>query len=555
MKSQQFESVPTPAPSATPLPPNNLVIEELRTTVRQYLSERFSRFLRLLPGTLSHSGHSVAERQMRHELATAIPVNAYYWLNTFLAEVDARLLGRHVVANAHDGLSSGTEETVALANLELRAEALHSRLIGELDAHLNRVGKALHAPLYGKALAPAGLYRALTDSAEAIEWPAAQRGLLFEKFDELVVTPLASLYRDLLEILQRPGLEEQLVAAAAAPAPQPMFAHQPAGAVIPSTVDKTPAAMPATAPMAPSVPSAHRPLTVDDKTRRMLQAHAQQASNDQYNDGSLAAELLALADRKPLPGTENDQTWAPLQRMSLAGQFLNEAVSDPVIPEPLRAQHEAMRFPLMKSALADQSFFTAVTHPLRSLVNELMLKSATSRITGSAETRRVAELLQQVLVQFDLAPDFVRQAMQTAQAIDETHVRTFFELQKQQAQQRREVVINEAKRLVIRELELHTFGRDIPESVVRFLNTAWGPLLAKRLLLNGVNHPQWKSAVGLMQQLLDHLDARPYGDPPSIAWPDLLGFLRQELMAAGSSDAQVRAAIAPLETAQRSSRK
>lgn len=546
MKSQGFETVATPKGSNDSVPSGGVATEELRRVVRHSLSEMFSRFLRQLPGALNNSGHSAAERQLRQELATEIPVNAHYWLTTFVAEVDARLLGRQVVANPTNSLASGTEETVALANLELRGEALHNRLFTEFDTQLNRVAKIVRLPFYSKALAPAGLYRALLDSADAIEWPVAQRRVLFEKFDELVITPLAPLYRALLDVLQRQGNEPPATAAPASVDD----AFEPGTATLPMPHRIDAVASPAPT-LKPTPTPTQRPLTVDEKTRSMLQAQAQQASNDSYNDGSLAVDLLALVDRKPLPGTENDQTWAPLQRMSLAGQFLNDAVSDPVIPEALRSQHEAMRFPLMKSALADQSFFTAVTHPLRSLVNELMLKSATSRVTGNTETRRVSELLQQVLVQFDLAPDFVRQAMQTAQAIDEVHVRNFFELQKQQALQRREVVISEAKRLVIRELELHTFGREIPESVIRFLNTVWGPLLAKRLLINGVNHPQWKNAVGLMQQLLDHLDARPYGDPPSIAWPDLLDSLRHELTAAGLSTAQISAAMTPLEAAHR----
>src|SRR6185503_7208550 len=160
---------------------------------------------------------------------------------------------------------------------------------------------------------------------------------------------------------------------------------------------------------------------------------------------------------------------------------------------------------------------TSKTHPLGSLIHELLLKSATSRVTGNVETRRMAELLQQVLVQFDLARDFV---------------------------------IAEAKRVVVRELEQATFGRNIPAPAIRFLNQAWGPLLTKRLLQHGAHSQQWKTALDQMDKLLDLLEARQPGTAAPAEWKDLLQHMGAALVAEGMAHAKVTEALQALEASR-----
>jgi hypothetical protein len=289
---------------------------------------------------------------------------------------------------------------------------------------------------------------------------------------------------------------------------------------------------------------------VDGASLGMLEAMALNTDGEGYTDGLLAADLLALNDGKPLPGVVQDQNWVPIQRITLAGHFLNVVISDAMVPDELKPQHETVRFPLMKSALTDDSLFTSKTHPLGSLINELLLKSATSRVTGNPETRRMAELLQQVLVQFNLAPEFVRQAMSNTSPIQETQIQRFFELQKQQAQQRRDFVIAEAKRVVVRKLEEMTFARNIPAPGIRFLNTAWGPLLTKRLLQHGAGSAQWKLALDQMDKLLDLLEARQPGTAPPAEWKELLQHMGQALVTEGMAHAKVTEALQALEASR-----
>ncbi|TXH02892.1 MAG: DUF1631 family protein [Nevskiaceae bacterium] len=525
--------------------------EELRQTVRTALATLFGGFLTRLPAALietSQNTANIASQRACLDLAQSVNGKATAWTEFFVQQVDARLFGGSGAPSAKGKPSQPQEESIVLANLELRAEELHHKLISVLDARLDRIRAALYVPLHAKALAPAGLCRALQETADSVGCVAAQRRMLFMKFDDLVVSELQPWYAALIEALGQ--IEIKAARVSAEPVAKPQLAAPARPAAQPAAVSE-PRPTPAVDPLAKTRANDQfsPPSAVDPNTISMLQSFAAKAGTNGYDDGSLAADLLALTDSKPIPGVEKDQSWIPLQRIALAGHFLNEAISDPFVPEEMKPQHECVRFPLVKSALTDATLFTTATHPLGSLINELMLKAATARITGSAETRRLAELLQQVLVQFDLAPDFVRQSIQAAQPIEETQIQRFFELQKQQAQQRRDFVIGEAKRLVVRELERSTFGRVLPAAAVKFLNSSWGPLLTRRLLQYGAAHAEWKAALTVMEDLLDQLDGRRKIDTEDLPeWRKLLASLAEALKAEGMESERVAEALAGLQT-------
>lgn len=508
--------------------------EEVRKTVRVALTEVMANLLMRLPAELSEAAPkaaSPADRTVLVDLARALPAKAQLWVNTFAQKVDAHLIGGLEESRAPES-PSGVDDSVALASVELRAEERYQKLITELDARFNRIRLMLYIPVYSKALAPAGLVRSLQDTADALQWPPRHRRLLLEKFDAIVVPQLERLYRALIKALTRIGAE----------------ATQAAETSKPISAPKAAAPRPPQSATTMQAPTDQRHL--DAESIGMLQGLALKSDGEGYTDGLLAADLLALAENKPLPGVMQDQSWIPIQRISLAGHFLNVVISDAMVPGELRPTHESVRFPLMKSALTDDTLFTSRTHPLGSLIHELLLKSATSRVTGNVETRRMAELLQQVLVQFDLAPEFVRQAMRGSSPIEDSQIQRFFELQRQQAQQRRDFVIAEAKRVIVRELEQATFGRNIPAPGIRFLNMAWGPLLTKRLLQHGADSPVWKGALQQMEKLLDMLEARQPGEGPPQDWKDLLQAMGQALVAEGMAQDKVREALQAVEASR-----
>lgn len=508
---------------------------ELRKTVRVALTDVIGHFVQNLPAGVADAATRATnptDRNALTDLSKSIAPRANGWIEAFAKQVDQHLIGGIASALAEEALvPTGAEDSVALAGVELRAEERYQKLVTELDARLNRIGLMMYVPIYSKALAPASLCRSLQETAETMNWPPRHRRLLLEQFDRLVVPQLERVYRALIAALTRIGTEAVKASS--------------------ETLKKTGPRRAAPPPRGPQPMQAPKDTRhVDGTSLGMLEAMALQSDGEGYTDGLLAADLLALNDGKPLPGVVQDQSWVPIQRITLAGHFLNVVISDAMVPDELKPQHETVRFPLMKSALTDDSLFTSKTHPLGSLINELLLKSATSRVTGNPETRRMAELLQQVLVQFNLAPEFVRQAMSNTSPIEETQIQRFFELQKQQAQQRRDFVIAEAKRVVVRKLEEMTFARNIPAPGIRFLNAAWGPLLTKRLLQHGAASEQWKQALDQMDKLLDLLEARQPGTAPPAEWKELLQQMGHALVAEGMDRAKVTEALQALEASR-----
>lgn len=508
--------------------------EELRQAVRSTFTTLMREFVTQCPAAYTAVANKVTNTTEKNEyqtLATVMTVKAARWVETFCEHLDAHLIGGELPERPPTDLSQTiTDNQVTMANVELHAETRYHKRVTELAARVNRLRLMLYVPVYTRALAPAGLCRALDDTATALDWPSRKRGLLFEQFDRIVVPKLEGAYQALIEAVTRIGSNAAVATGETAKPIKPPKRPKKSAATI-------------------AAPANSR--EIDPESVAMLQSFALKSDGTGYTDSLLAADLLALADHRPLPGVAKDQSWVPLQRIAVAGHFLNEVISDSMVPDELKAQHESVRFPLMKSALTDESLFTSVAHPLSSLVNELLLKSATSRITGSAETRRVAELLQQVLTQFDLAPEFVRQALDHAKPIEDSQIHRFFELQRQQAQQRREFVIAEAKRLVVKQIETLIFGRGVPPQATRFLLSAWGPLMTKRMLQHGADHVLTKAGLALMEQLLDQLDARKPDQPPPAEWLELAQTMGKALIAEGMAEETVRGALANLEAARR----
>lgn len=486
--------------------------ESLRRTVRGELAWLLAPFMQRMPDALAEYENRAGDGRQRdsiHDLRTLFPVIAERWVDTFIYAVDARLIG------SGSGLGEAQPgEDVATGRIELLAEAKYARLLAEVDERLQLIRRTLYVPVHVRALAPAGLCRALQDTAEQLGWPAAHMPFLFARFGEDMLLRLGELYRGLIVALRAIGSTAQ-------------------------QLDEQLSILPPLSPLAKRLAP-----KVDAGTLSMLRTYAAKAEDMLYDDHALAADLLALAENHSIPDLQEDQRHAPLQRMSVAGQFFSEAISDPLVPPELRQRQDAVRLPLVKTALADATLFTAPHHPVSSLVDEMMLKAATARVTGNDEERRAAERLEQLLVQFELAPEFVRQALLTQQPIEEAQIKAFLESKRQRALERRQVVLRTVQRRVLEELRLSTFGREIPEVVHEFLNKCWAPLLMKNLLDHGPADTRWRRDLDLVDQLVGLSDR--YAGDDDADWQALLLRLTQRLAMSGMRDDRIEQGMATL---------
>ncbi|MGJ8670365.1 MAG: DUF1631 family protein [Oceanococcus sp.] len=521
-------------------------LEQLRGLVARELSPVLTRFIEQTQVLLlrpDSADHNNADIRKNAEVARKMKQQAEQWKAGLLRHIEQRVFHAEAAPNFadHSETERANASLIAMAKALLIAETKYFKRIAEIDARMNRVRLIVDLGIDNKALAPTGLHQALVATADDMDWPRGARKLLYSSFEANVINQLDPLYDCLVEASRGIGREA-------------------AQLIVESTFDLSDldeTEQEQKAQQEPrqwmSVPKeAHSlPAAVDGKTTAMLTTLALQDEGEGYSDGLLAADLLALMDRRPLPGLTGESGDLSVQRTSLAGHFLNEVTADPMVDKTNKAQHEPLRMPLVKSAIADSTMFTDVSHPLSSLIDDHLTRAARHRLQNVEEAQEMEDSLGEVLSLFELAPDFVRESMSQVQPLQDDQIERFYELQRQQAGQRREFVINEAKRLVAEELERSCFARNVPAPAQRFLQKAWSALLTQRLLKFGASAAQWKAGIQKMDALIELLEERDPASRPTPDWVNLIKGMAEDLVKGGLPVDQRGNIIKMLEAARK----
>lgn len=268
-------------------------------------------------------------------------------------------------------------------------------------------------------------------------------------------------------------------------------------------------------------------------------------------DARFAASLLR-ASREPAPSAA---ILAQVQRLSLVAQMCNEIVCDPLLPEGFLPLLERMRFPLIKLALTDDSFFSDPRHLARNLVHDAAETAALGRALSSVMQHRTETLLNRIAEQLELGTVFEPRGLQSLEPIAPADIAAFLQQQHRETASRGAAVQWRVRRIVAQELEAQALGRALPAPALVFLRAGWAPLMAARLLSGGMNGTGWKTALDLLGQLLDSFQYSGDAiDPPE----HLLGMVERELLGASLPKrraealmTQLRRAYVELEAARR----
>ena len=518
----------------------DLVLAEISPVVQRFLDQTQALLLRPESGD-----NNTPEIQKNTELSRKLKQQSGAWKSKLIAHIEQRVFEATLDGGAaeHSDNERANASLIAMAKALLIAETKYFKRIAEVEARMNRVRLIVDLEVDNKALAPTGLHQALVATADDMGWPRNARKLLYSSFEEHVINQLDPLYDGLVEAVRQIGREAaELVVESTFD-----FAH----------LDSEDANDDGHEPrkwMSPPQGASRLPASVDNKTTMMLTRMALQDEGEGYSDGLLAADLLALMDRRPLPGLTRTEGDSSVQRTSLAGHFLNEVTSDPLVDKDKSVQHEPLRMPLVKSAIADSTVFTDVAHPISSLIDDHLTRAARHRLQNVEEAQEIEDSLAEVLSLFELAPDFVRESMSEVQPLQDDQIERFYDLQRQQAAQRRDFVINEAKRLVAEELERSCFARNVPGPAQRFLEKAWSALLTQRLLKYGAAAPQWNDAIKKMDVLIDQLEERDPSAKPDPEWVALIKQMTDDLVKSGLPAEQRGNIIKMLEAARKSRR-
>lgn len=417
--------------------------------------------------------------------------------------------------------SRSIEQSIAVGNMETKAEALYKQELWELHGRLLTLSTRLKAPISVDALSPSTICRAFQKAADMIKTELQIELIIYKLFDRNVISQLGPLYAQVLALLDQRGVEAQrtrfrpLTPRAASPNRQVLDG-------VPGTDDAplsespaffdSPVRRPWNGPAAIGSGAAAAdggalpPL--DPQTFGMLQHVAGRAAVAplHYSDANLAADLANAAQGRPVFGWSAPQAFAYAQRTGLIGRMFNELLNDPHLPDGIKPELDQLRFGVIKSALKDPAFFADQTHPVRLLVDELATIAATTKTTDgdTAVVSRVRGLLSEAQRQIDEPPGTVRTAAEGAVTVDDELAEQFIEHQRRQSRNRRKAIIAKVREVVDAELRLHTAGLPVPESIKPLLQSGWSTMMAYHLIRE--NRRGWNEGSNLLQRLTQALD-------------------------------------------------
>lgn len=420
------------------------------------------------------------------------------------------------------------EEKIAVGNLATKLETQHRDVLQELQLRIHYLIRHLGVPISRQALSPDSFCNAFKSSLRGLDFALSVRLLLYKLFDQFCASHLGEVYTGVLVLLDRQGIRPAPQAAAPPPAG---FGWSPYGPPPAPAESEEPLELP----------------TLDRTTQQALQDVQRQIGGYRPQDAVFAGELLDLADEGQRAPTV--ARVAPTQRLSLVGQMCNEILSDPHLPPVMRPLFERLRFPLIKIALADGSFFANRAHPVRRLVAEAAETAASSRIASPAVVRRLEERLRHIAEQIDLSASFVRPQLRHLLPLTMVEIAAFLDQQREESETRRENVLNKVRRTVAQELEVHTLGRKPSPGVVLFLRIGWGPLMAARLLRDGMNSRPWIDAINRLVQVLIVMDATDAGPDHLATRERLVDAVAADLLGVGMRDDRIDASIDALRQA------
>lgn len=411
------------------------------------------------------------------------------------------------------------EQSIAVANMEAKAEGLYRNLLWELERRLSNLARDPSAGISPRALAPAGLCHAIRNGIDALKIGFDIKLVIYKLFDRLVMGDLAPVYIEALRLLGEHDIQAAAPAVGSGTAPRMPSAEAqmsiPGFETVPG-IDAGAAAgafgaLPAGGGYAagPAM-SAYGAPQIDPQTLGALQYLGGGGTPGpiRYSDAMLATELAAAARGQSVQGLDAGRAWASVQRAGLVGRMFNDILADPHLPQGIKPIFEGLRFPTIKTALTDLSFFSNAGHPVRALINELATMAAAARASEPEAVDRMQELVDKVRGQFDLAADQVRPAVDRAQPVQESDIERFLEQQLAQGQKRRQAILDKARRVVAQELQLQTLGHDIADSVQPLLNSGWAPMAGLTLLRHGADSEAWQRALELLREIVQSLDRR-----------------------------------------------
>lgn len=476
--------------------------------------------------------------------------------------------------------SDETEEGVAVANLESKAASMYQKELYELENRLETMAEKSPNSVSPKLVAPAKIFDAFRHTMKGLEVEFPIKLVIYRLAERSLLGNLGQVYTGANQMLAQHGYAPASPRARlGAPSPRSDASSGGAGAAgggasqsggYGGGASSGAGAMGATgggpawgspAPGAGGFSGGGAPnwgaaadsgsaawpsgLSASRLLDGLSGVAGSNVSAQAYTDGQLAndigAALDAMSQGRPY------SSWMPQANLALSGQMFDSLYQDRQLPETLRPLLKRLQFPVMKTALSDPGFFKSSQHPVRNLVHEIFDMLASADAASEGEVQRLADLIEYLVRQFEVAPERLNKPENRAPAVSEDQAEEFLAEQKARQAGQRGKTLEKVRRLVAQELKLRTATRAVPESVMPLLLSGFGPLLAVNALRGGIHGIPWKESIALLERLLASIE--PHKLPSlhqSAEEADIVTSVTERLIGIGLSHEKVQKLVAAL---------
>ena len=240
--------------------------------------------------------------------------------------------------------------------------------------------------------------------------------------------------------------------------------------------------------------------------------------------------------------------------IALLFEFILE---DKVIPAPIRKIMARLQIPILKVAVNDKKFFYTKNHPAKRLLNNLAKISTGWHQQRSGQQdlihNKIEMVVTTILSEFDTDMSvFVKLNIQLTQFIEQQAQSSIVAEQrtvKENEGQEKLIAAQQEVNRVINEL-LSPYSH-LPKVVISLIDDGWTHVLRLRLLQKGLDSPEWRDSVKLLEQLIWSVLPKPAPNDRKELFqtiPHLVKELKSSLGGASFNQAKIGAHLEALQT-------
>jgi len=251
----------------------------------------------------------------------------------------------------------------------------------------------------------------------------------------------------------------------------------------------------------------------------------------------LSRSLVEATGEEGKALSEQDQ-----ETVTYVGGMFSSIHQDNLLAEQAKPWFNRLEVPLLKAGILDPSLLEDESHPARELLNRLESIGDLLQNDDSPEAQEARDRIEAILANInnkvETEPDVFAEALGELNDVQDKVEGNYEEnIKKLIKQCEQEKQVDDARRIVLDELNKRLGKRDVPLVVLHLLDSGWKNLLLRTMMKSGADNPAFKTYL----QVVDLLTARltrsePFDKQASMLDEDLLEWASRMLSMVSSNE-------------------